>query len=581
MRRCIWPLPLLFPFLCAAQQPAPDSTAPKTSFHIRYVNGNNVYIDGGRTAGLSEGMVLVVKQSATQPPATQQPAAPDHPATPGVVAQVRVVAVASTSAVCEVTSTTRALAAGDTVSLRETEVEQMAEKRSLGNTRPYPMVVSFTEGDPLDEEVREELPRPPLPEVNEARGRIGFDVSTIRSLGQGSTASTVYGAVARADITRIWGSHWNLNGYWRGQFQSAKTPSQASIQDLINRTYQMSLTYINPDSRWTAGFGRLYLPWASSLEVIDGGYVARRLSDNTLTGMFAGSTPDPTAWNYNPDRRIGGLFFNAHGGDYDSFRYSSTAGAGVELIKWNVNRPFGFTENDFSWKRFVSVYHAMQIDDPTPNPGSPAVSPGVGQSFLSVQVHVLERATLELNDTYFRDVPTFDAALVGTGLLDQYLFQGLTAGARIDFPLHLTGYFSGGQSSTSTDNGKSWNFQGGATLSHIPRTGLQIDARYSQFNSNFAVGSYRTLTLARTVADRFQLNLQGGLQNFTSTFTNNTSGWFANAYCDTNLGSHFFAETGYTTQRGGNDNYDQWTATLGLRFNNRRAPRGGMHARMP
>ena len=31
---------------------------------------------------------------------------------------------------------------------------------------------------------------------------------------------------------------------------------------------------------------------------------------------------------------------------------------------------------------------------------------------------------LDFTDTYFRDVPTYDPVLVGTGLLDKYLYQG-------------------------------------------------------------------------------------------------------------------------------------------------------------
>jgi hypothetical protein len=571
----------MFSLLLSGQTVQPSADVP-TEFRIRYVNGSNVYINGGRNAGLAEGMVLVLKQSVQ----TEATAPGNQAVEPGVIAQLRVVAVASSSAVCEVTSSSRPLVEGDVVSLPEPEVEHLEEKKALGNTRNYPMIVSFTGGDPLDEEVRAEMPRPPLPEVNEARGRFGFDISSIRALGQNSTASTVYGVVGRADITRIWGTHWNLNGYYRGQIESASTPSQPTIQDLINRTYVMEMTYVNPDAKWTAGFGRLYLPWATSLEVIDGGYVARNLSPGTLAGVFAGSTPDPTAWDYDPNRRIGGMFFNAHGGDYATFRYSDTVGAGVDLNKWDINRPFVFTENDISWRRFFSVYESMQIDKPTANPGAPSVSAGVGQSFLSVQVHVTPHATLELNDTYLRDVPTYDATLVGTGLLDQYLFQGLTGGARVELPLQRIGvpvyarvYFSGGQSSTSTDSGKSWNLQGGATLSHIPYTGgVQIDARYSDFNSNFATGNYRTLTIARTIADRFQLNLQGGRQAFTSSLATNDNSWFGNAYVDTNIGSMFFLETGFTTQRGGSDDYNQWTMAFGYRFDNRAAKRRLAHA---
>lgn len=573
------PLPLLFALLSPGQQAVSDADqGHRTKFHVRYVNGSNVYIDGGRNADLTEGMILVLPQS----PQKEASDPTNKAVEPGIIAELRVVAIASTSAVCEVTASTRALVEGDVVALKESEAERIEEKKQLGNTRSYPMIVSFTAGDPLDEEVREELPRPPLPEINEARGRFGFDISSIRSLGQQpSTTSTMYGFVARADFTRIWGTHWNLNGYYRGQLETASTPSQPTIQDLINRTYVMALTYENPDSKWTAGFGRLYLPWATSLEVIDGGYFGRKPTTGTVVGLFAGSTPDPTAWDYNPNRRIGGMFFNAHGGDYATFRYSSTVGAGVDLMKWDINRPFVFTENDFSWKRFVSVYHSMQLDKPSANPGTPAISAGLGQSFLSVQVRITPRATLELNDTYLRNIPTYDAVLVGTGLLDQYLFQGLTGGARVDLPWHITPYFSGGQSNTSTDSGKSWNMQGGLTLSKIPYTGgLQIDARYANFNSNFASGTYKTLTITRTLADRFQLNVQGGRQGFTSALTTNTGSWFANAYVDTNLGSKFFLETGYTTQRGGSNDYDQLTTTFGYRFDNRASKRrAALHAR--
>ena len=42
---------------------------------------------------------------------------------------------------------------------------------------------------------------------------------------------------------------------------------------------------------------------------------------------------------------------------------------------------------------------------------------------------------------------------------------------------------------------------------------------------------------------------------------------------DTNLGTKFFLQSMFTTQRGGTTNYDQWTTTLGYRFDNRAAMR--------
>ena len=463
--------------------PVSVSTAPaKTDFHVRYVNGTNVYIDGGRNAGLSEGTTLVLKQSHTKSDKDESNA----PIEPGIIAKLSVVSVASTSAVCEVVATKRELNVNDMVSLPDTEVEKLIEKNTIGNTRRYPMVVTFSEGDPLDDEVRDALPRPPLPEVNEARGRIGFDMSTISQLGQGSSSSSTYGMVFRADITRMFGTHWNLNGYWRGSLQHSSAPAMATLQETINRTYLMSFSYVNPEAHWTAGIGRLYLPWASSLETIDGGYAGWQFSPRTVTGIFAGSTPDPSAWNYNPQNKIGGAFFNIHGGSYEHLYYSSTAGFGVNTLNWSINRPFVFTENTVSFKHNVSVFHSMQIDKPTANSPTQTVNAGLGQSLLTLRVQVHPRVVLDLTDTYFRDVPTYDSTLVGTGLLDKYLYQGINAGARVQFPLHLSSYFSVGRSNNSSDPKSSLNDLIGITMSNIWKTGLQADVRYSKFDSAFA-----------------------------------------------------------------------------------------------
>jgi hypothetical protein len=568
--------------MASLQQPGTDAapsraTPIRTEFNVRYVNGNNVYIDAGRNAGLADGTEVVLKQS----PSGTSSGGVDVALEPGIVARLRVVSLASTSAVCQVESSTRELVVGDVVTLPEKEVEKLVQKDALGNTRTYPMIVSFNEGDPLEEEVRDAIPHPPLPEINQARGRIGFDFSTIQGIGANGFKSSVFGMVVRADITRIAGTYWSLNGYWRGRMQSTAPPAQSSIQDLINRTYQMSLNYVNPTSRWSAGIGRMYLPWASSLEVIDGGYVARTVTSRSILGTFFGSTPDPTAWNYNPARKLGGGFVNFHGGDFEGFRYSSTEGAGVQLLNWKANNPFIFTENDFSFKRVFSLYHSMQIDRPAANPGSPTINFGVGQSLLTLRIQAHPRVELDLTDTYFRDVPTYDAALVGTGLLDRYLFQGLSGGSRIQLPYRITGYFSVGQSSASTDSKSSWNTMYGASMARIWKTELTIDARYSKFDSSFASGTYRIVTISRDLGERTRLYFQGGTQSFASSLSRDNGSYFANALMDTNLGSRFFVESSFTTQRGGTQEYNQVTATFGYRFDNRSHERMAAHAQIP
>ena len=92
------------------------------------------------------------------------------------------------------------------------------------------------------------------------------------SHGATNLTSSDVGFVFRGDITRIGGTYWNLSGYWRGRITQTSAASAQTLQNLINRTYHLSLTYDNPNSNLVAGVGRLYLPWAPSLDTIDGGY---------------------------------------------------------------------------------------------------------------------------------------------------------------------------------------------------------------------------------------------------------------------------------------------------------------------
>lgn len=536
----------------------------RTIFHVKFVQQDAAYIDGGRSSGLAEGMKLVVKDSAPGGGVAEVPSG-EVP-----VADLVVIGLAETSAVTEIRSPKRTIALGDTAYLSSEATQALVQQHALGAKRKYPAVISFTEGgDALDEEARVEVPRPPLPSVNRARGRIGFDYMGTKSLGALRTTSGNFGAVFRADFTRIGGTYWNLNGYWRGRLESHSSFAQPTLQDLINRTYHLALTYDNPNAQWVAGFGRLYLPWASSLDTIDGGYFGRRFRPGFITGVFAGSTPDPTSWNYNPNRQLGGTFANLEGGSFDSFHYSSTAGVGIGLLKWQIDRPFIFFEDSITYRRDLSVYESLQADSPSGNSAVSAPGPGIGRSFFTVRWSVIPHVQLNLNHTYFRDIPTFDPQLIGTGLLDRYLFQGFSAGARVDIVKQISVYTDLGRSHRTGDSQSSLNQMCGLTFGRLPWVDLRADVRYSRFNSSFGAGSYRAVMLARSLGERFTVNFLAGDQTFSSALAANQSARFITMTSDMNLGASFFLEGSVTAYRGQLQSYNQWLVTLGYRFDSK------------
>ena len=542
-----------------------DDPSLRTVFRVKYVAEGVAYLEGGRAQGLKEGMKLEVIDKNV--PATQGDSA--NAADPRVVAELDVSAVADTSSVTDIHTPKRPVKVGDLAYLSTGDTEAMVQQRALSPTRQYPAVISFTEGDTLDEEAREEIPRPPLPSVNRARGRIGFDTIETISHGANSITSNDVGVVFRGDITRIGGTYWNLSGYWRGRITKESVASQQTLQDLVNRTYHLNMTYDNPNSTIVAGVGRLYLPYAPSLDTIDGGYFGKRISKGATLGVFGGSTPDPSSWDYSPNRVISGAFVNFDGGDFNGVHYSTTAGGGVSMISWNVDRPFVFIEDSLSYKRTFALYESAQIDNPVGNAVTPSPGWGLGRNFSTFRVNPLSRVELDFNYNYFRQIPTFDPSLAALGLLDKYLFQGFSAGGRVEVWNQIWLSTNLGRSSGTGDAKSSLNQMYGITFNRVPLIRLRADVHYAKFDSSFGSGNYKSFSLSRQMSDRLRLEVLLGQQTFASALTNNNHSKFVTGTVETTLGPHYYLQGNFTTNRG-DMSYDQMMFSIGYRFDSRR-----------
>jgi hypothetical protein len=558
------------PDITYAQVPQADQPADKkpSVFRVKYVSDSSLYIDAGRNANLQEGMKL----SLINPP-------PDGAVSEGVrfrgyehVAELKVITVADSSSVCEILSTNGEIRAGQLAFLTPDSLLDRREAESAVEEQKYPIVLTFTYGDPLEEEVREAEEQKQFREspVGRIRGRIGFNYGGIKEAG--GLNSKQVGVVIQSDITNIGGTYWNFRGYWRGNMNvsSAGAPgaNATTLTDLINRTYQIGLFYQSPYSPVTIGVGRLFLPWAPSLSTIDGGYLGRKITRITTVGFFAGSAPDPSSWSYNPNQRIAGTFVNFETGDFDHTRVYSTAGIAVTSIQWKAARQFAFFENNFSWKRYIAFYSSMQADaartSPLLNGGSnPA---GISQSYSSLHFQPFRRVGFGINHNYFRSLPTYDPRLLGTGLLDQYLFQGFSGDVRAELVKHISVYASLGRSKATTDKKNSLNQAFGITLPNLWKTGLLADVHYSKFDSSFGSGKYTSFSLSKSLTDSFRLQFLGGHQTFNSTLTTNNHSNFVNAVVDWNVGPRYFLEGNFGWYRGTSMNYQQWSTVFGYRF---------------
>ena len=547
---------LLLPASARTQEAAAPAPARRSVLTVRYVAQGSIYIDAGSSEGILPGMIVEVTRLAPGAAAVDRKP----------VAMAVVTAVATTSAVCEIQSKTLEPVKGDEARLSAAdEIGRVRTEVNQGR-RHYLQVLEFTEGDPLEEELREYVPRPPAAEINRMRGRISFERSMLINHDTPSASSAQNGAVIRIDWTRINGSYWTLTGYWRGSLTSTKSPAQTTLLDLMNRTYQIGLFYSNPNSPWRFGAGRMILPWASSLGAIDGAFAARKVTSHVTLGIFAGSNPDPTQWTYAPNQQTAGTFVNYETGSYDATHWSSTAGVAFQRIGWRPERQFLFLENNYSIGRTFSIFQTAQVDYRDPKLMNGQTGAQLSQSFLTVRYRPIKRVSFDVSDNYFRGVPTFDTRLLGTGLLDQYLFTGLSGGLRVDVTNNLSVSGNWGNSRRNGDTSHAVNQAYSASWRRLPILDLRMDVHYSSFNSSFGTGSYQSAGLSREFGDGLRLQFQGGVQSIQSAYSTQARARFFESTADWQLSRHYFVMGTWLNYRGASQNYEQISLSLGYRF---------------
>jgi len=142
----------------------------------------------------------------------------------------------------------------------------------------------------------------------------------------------------------------------------------------------------------------------------------------------------------------------------------------------------------------------------------------------------------------------------------------LSGGVRLELPYRISPYVNVGKSNSAGDEQASWNKMYGVTWANIWRTGLRADFRYSQFDSSFGRGSYRTIMIGRQLGESLRFDVQAGDQHLVSALTSESHVRWITGNMDWLLSRHYFLGSGVTIYRGHLQDYNQWFINFGYRF---------------
>src|SRR5215472_7039811 len=163
----------------------------------------------------------------------------------------------------------------------------------------------------------------------------------------------------------------------------------------------------------------------------------------------------------------------------------------MTAVRWRAARQFAFFENTVSWRNRLWFYNITEVDAARTSPVTgDSNKTGVSFTSSSLRVQALKRLNLGLNHSYLNSLPSFDPNLLGTSLLDKYIFQGLSVDARYDLTHQISVFTQFGHEKSIADKKRMWNSMYGLSLNDLFGTGLHADFRYAKFASSFGDGNY-------------------------------------------------------------------------------------------
>ena len=385
-----WAFLLFWMIFLAVKGDAQDAKV-QTTFKVKFVAEGAVYLEGGRDAGLSEGQRLTISRGQSDESASGDKG----------TAEVRVLSVASASAVAEILSSDLEIHPGDTATLSGEDAQKLALLHASKEARKYPQVITFTEGDPMDEEVREYLPPSAIAgsqsDTRPHRGGIQFDQGTCLFGGRAKLVS---------DRVRVPGRHEPYRRELLGperilprpvQFADEhgpgdhQRPSQSNLPpglELQQSRFALGcrLRALLPSMGEQPGHHRRRLRGAPSREVHL--WHVRRFRTRSYFVELCAQSPDRRRIFQPRGRQLRILPLHHHGWSRPSRGWTGTRTGST--CSWRTA---------FFYKRYLSIYHILQSDlllgstpqSPAPAPpiadtSSPQTGPVLSRDFLTVRI---------------------------------------------------------------------------------------------------------------------------------------------------------------------------------------------------
>jgi hypothetical protein len=472
---------------------APPAPIPTSKFTVKYRSTANVYLDGGRSAGLEVGDRLRVLSGKD------------------AVGELEVVYAADMSASCRVVSETRPVRAGD-VAVLVTAPRAAAPPPAA---MPSPTPPGSVPGPPA--------PAGRRPSAPWARVRGSASFGYYKSWDETEYALDFEERTARVDLGLYDIAGRPLSFTLRGRSREdvrARTLSQRTpSSERTDRLYEVALRYEPPSDKFGLEVGRIGIYRFVGIGYLDGVLGRFRPLPDVQVGAFGGRVADIEGLGFDgTGQKYGGFVRLAPGGRYSTGGYDVMFAFVRENADGDVSREYLSLESRFGQGSRWSLFQRAELDLNTGwRKDASGKSTQLSNVSLSGNLRVTPSAWAFVSYDGRRNYRYYRNRLVPEEVFDDLLHQGLRAGVNLARPGGFGATAGFGMSLREPDprypeleiaNAYSGNF--GVRHADVLSSGFSVGLDGTGFSNGYTEGGLVMARLGRRFAGGHMLDLSYG-----------------------------------------------------------------------
>ncbi len=461
----------------------------KVQVRISYFSSENVFVDGGKTAGLSVGNRLVVKKGDKN------------------IAVLEVVFVAEHSASCKILKKLEAFAVG---SVAETFVK-VAKKEPENLVKKLP--------DSLVTRPDYKAPRRQR-ERRRKRTRISGSISAqYYGLKDNTTAGLDFGQPSlRANIRgrQLWGRDYAFRIRTRTRYNSRSRDYNSDVlkSEWRNRLYEMSFSYENREKPFNFRAGRIISSQISGIGYVDGLQLTANLTPGFQVGAFGGTQPDIRNSGFSGQVTKYGGFINMIRGSNSLRRFETTVSAAGEYNAGTVSREFLMLRNTIMLGNF-RIYQSLEGDlNRQWRREKSGESFSVSNLYISGNYQMGKRGSIGVTFDNRKNYWTYEVRSVADSLFDDALRTGLRSNLSLRLPWQVRFTANGGFRKRDGEAQPTWSWFGSLGKTNFLNRGLGLYVSGSGFSNVSTNGLNSSLELSQGFRSASRFSLAYGLYRY-------------------------------------------------------------------